>query len=459
MSAPCSTPLVTSAIRPCRPCGSRGRWRCARSWPQAWPSRAAPTGPCSRSPPPAGRPPTSAAAAADLLGPDAGRGAAQLGDAAARTAVAPRRHRRPAAGDLAPARPPRTTAPRVVVATVRSLIQPMAPGLGELAPVQLRVGDEADFDAAARAAGRARLHPGRHGREARRDRRPRRHSRHLPADRRPPGAGRVLGRRDHRPPLVRRADQRSLGRSTRCPRRRCREILLTEPVRERAAALARTRREQPDAARDAGQPGQRHQRRGHGVADPGAGRRRAGAAHRPGAAPARTWCWPTRSGSAPARADLVRTGQEFLAASWMAAGDRRARADRPRAVAYRELGRGPRRTPRDAELPIWRITSFERRAQRPRSDDAARPAVHAVESYRGDPTGPWSTCARTPTTGGTAVLVVAGPAPRQRARSGSRGRRGRRRRRRADRPAGRRGGHRDLRGSSTDGFTDRRGSA
>ncbi|WP_026360789.1 transcription-repair coupling factor [Amycolatopsis nigrescens] len=35
---------------------------------------------------------------------------------------------------------------RVVVATVRSLIQPMAPGLGSLAPVELRVGEEQEFE-------------------------------------------------------------------------------------------------------------------------------------------------------------------------------------------------------------------------------------------------------------------------------------------------------------------------
>lgn len=39
-------------------------------------------------------------------------------------------------------------APRVVVSTVRSLIQPMAPGLGSLTPVDLRVGEEHDFEAA-----------------------------------------------------------------------------------------------------------------------------------------------------------------------------------------------------------------------------------------------------------------------------------------------------------------------
>ncbi|WP_246600961.1 transcription-repair coupling factor [Skermania piniformis] len=35
---------------------------------------------------------------------------------------------------------------RVVVTTVRSLMQPMAPGLGEVAPITIRVGDELDFD-------------------------------------------------------------------------------------------------------------------------------------------------------------------------------------------------------------------------------------------------------------------------------------------------------------------------
>ena len=38
------------------------------------------------------------------------------------------------------------TAPRLVVAAARSLIQPVAPGLGGLDPVRLRVGDVAGFD-------------------------------------------------------------------------------------------------------------------------------------------------------------------------------------------------------------------------------------------------------------------------------------------------------------------------
>ncbi|HYH30967.1 MAG TPA: transcription-repair coupling factor, partial [Pseudonocardia sp.] len=38
------------------------------------------------------------------------------------------------------------TAPRVVATAARSLIQPIAPGLGTLDPVRLRAGDTADFD-------------------------------------------------------------------------------------------------------------------------------------------------------------------------------------------------------------------------------------------------------------------------------------------------------------------------
>ena len=66
------------------------------------------------------------------------------------------------------------------------------------------VGDEHDFDGLLAAAGRAGLHAGRHGHQARRVRRARRHPRRLPADRRAPRARRVLGRRGQRAARVRR---------------------------------------------------------------------------------------------------------------------------------------------------------------------------------------------------------------------------------------------------------------
>ena len=142
------------------------------------------------------------AAIGDLIGADSVDGLPVLGDPAARAAVAARRHRRPAPGHPAPAGPPRRAPGRllsVVVTTIRSLIQPMAPRPGRThagPAARRRLGRP-------RRAGRERLvdaglHPGRAGRTARRDRRPRRHPGHLPADRRASGAGRVLRRRDHR---------------------------------------------------------------------------------------------------------------------------------------------------------------------------------------------------------------------------------------------------------------------
>ena len=93
--------------------------------------------------------------------------------------------------------------PSVVVTTVRSMIQPIAPDLGELSPVRLRVGDEYDLAGADRAAGAALLQPCRPGHPPRRARRPWRHPRPVPADRRAPLPDRVLRRRGRRDPHLR----------------------------------------------------------------------------------------------------------------------------------------------------------------------------------------------------------------------------------------------------------------
>ena len=77
---------------------------------------------------------------ADLLPGDAVAELPGLGDAAARAAQPAQRHRRPPARRAAPAGPPRRTSAargplQVVVAPVRSLLQPMVAGLGDLEPV------------------------------------------------------------------------------------------------------------------------------------------------------------------------------------------------------------------------------------------------------------------------------------------------------------------------------------
>ena len=92
---------------------------------------------------------------------------------------------------------------RVVVAPVRSVLQPQVKGLGDLEPVELAPGDERAARGRRTPAGRRGVHPRRPGREARRVRGPRRHRRRLPADRGAPAAGGVLGRRRRGDPHLR----------------------------------------------------------------------------------------------------------------------------------------------------------------------------------------------------------------------------------------------------------------
>src|SRR3712207_5054965 len=190
----------------------------------------------------------------------------------------------------------------VLVAPVRSVLQPLSPGLGDLVPVELRPGDTAELDDAAPRAGaprpggaaaggprrarrrrtrarRRRLHPRGAGREARRVRRPRRPARRLPAHRAAPGPRRVLGRRGRRaalllrgrPALARRAAGAPVGAAV--PR--------AAADRRGAGPRDRARGRAPQPGRDPGQAGRGHRRRGHGVADPGPGGGGDAAAHRP----------------------------------------------------------------------------------------------------------------------------------------------------------------------------------
>ena len=92
---------------------------------------------------------------------------------------------------------------KVVVAPVRSVLQPQVKGLGDLEPVELTAGRRRAARRRRTPARRRGVLPGRPGREARRVRRPRRHRRRLPADRGAPAAGGVLGRRRRGDPLVR----------------------------------------------------------------------------------------------------------------------------------------------------------------------------------------------------------------------------------------------------------------
>ncbi|MGH3835186.1 MAG: transcription-repair coupling factor, partial [Pseudonocardiaceae bacterium] len=137
------------------------------------------------------------------------------------------------------AHPEESAAPlQVVVATVRSLIQPMLGGLGEIAPVRLRVGEEHDFDGVlARLADLAYL------RVDMVDRRGEFAVRGGIIDVFPPTADHPLRVEfwgdevcEIRSFAV--ADQRTLAAAEEMHAPPCRELLLTDEVRAAAAQLA-----------------------------------------------------------------------------------------------------------------------------------------------------------------------------------------------------------------------------
>ena len=278
--------------------------------------------PCSPSPPPTGRPRIWARAAADLLGRDAvavlpswetlpHERLSPRPDTVGRRLSIFRQSRRPGA--------PRRG---VVVAAARSLIQPIAPGLGGLEPVDAARRRHPRLRRPAGPARRAGLHAGRDG--------------HRRAASSPSAAGSSTSSRPR--PSTRCASSSGATRSASCaaspsptsarstPSRSCDAPGVPGAAAHRRGARpgrgARPDpREQPAAARAAGAPRRGHPGRGHGVADPGAGRRsRAGAAHRPAARSARRCCSPTRSGSAPA----ARTSSAPARSSWRRAGSPRA---------------------------------------------------------------------------------------------------------------------------------------
>ena len=164
----------------------------------------------------------------------------------------------------------------------------------------------------------------------------------------------------------------------------CRELLLTDEVRERAARAARGA---PRAGRHPRQARRGHRGRGHGVPGAGAGRRD-GAADRPAAGRHARSCCATPSGCAPAPPTWSRTSQEFLEASWAAAaGGGEAPIDLG-AAALPGLARSAS-TPASSGLPWWSITPVRAsdRSWTRRSDGRAPTSASmrtAPRPYRGD---------------------------------------------------------------------------
>ncbi|MGN6472735.1 MAG: transcription-repair coupling factor [Mycobacteriales bacterium] len=271
-----------------------------------------------------------------------------------------------------------TTGPiAVVVAPVRSVLQPQVAGLGDLEPVVLRVGDTVDFDEVVRAlAGIA------YSRVDMVERRGEFAVRGGILDVFPPTEDHPLrveffgdDVEDIRSFSV--ADQRSLEAAPHglwAPP--CRELLLTDEVRERARRLAA---ERPELAEILDQLAD-------GIAVDGM------EALAPvlvddlvlllDVLPPQTHivvCDPERVRTRAA--DLVRTSQEFLEASWAAAATGGKAPIDLGAAAYRTVG-DVRTRAIELGLPWWSVSAFSADAEI--DDDSVASSAQPPEPYRGD---------------------------------------------------------------------------
>lgn len=291
---------------------------------------------------------------------------------------------------------------RVVVATVRSLIQPMAPGLGSLAPIDLVVGEEQSFEGLLERLVELA------------------YTRVDMVEKRGEFAVRggildLFGPTAQHPVRVEfwgdevseiRAfavsDQRSLpGEIQHVSAPPCRELLLTEPVRAKAAELATTY--EADA-----QLTEMLTKLSGGI--PVEGMEALIPVLCEGeldlltdAMPQGTHVLLADPEKIRARAaDLVRTGQEFLEASWTtAAAGGQAPIDLG-ASAYRDLAEIAKHA-QETKRPWWTLTQLA-------SDDpdVYRVSIEAAPNYRGEVERATTDLRAHTAAGGTAVLVVAG---------------------------------------------------
>ncbi|MCW2740138.1 MAG: transcription-repair coupling factor, partial [Blastococcus sp.] len=297
----------------------------------------------------------------------------------------------------------------VLVAPVRSLLQPLAPGLGDLVPVELKPGQEADLEDIAGALSDAA------------------YTRVELVEKRGEFAVRG-GLLDVFPPTephpVRvefwgdevdelryfsAADQRSLDeRPERLWAPPCRELLLSPAVRERAAALAL---EHPELAEILGKLAE-------GIAVEGmeslipvlaAGEMQlltdlvARGTHV-------LVCDPERVRTRAA--DLVRTAEEFLAASWStAAEDGQAPIDLG-ASSFRDLAE-VETAARIRGLPWWTTGAFTLQAED--DDDQVTLDATIVERFSGDVPRAVEAVRAWSRDGWRVVVTFAGPGPAQRA--------------------------------------------
>jgi transcription-repair coupling factor (superfamily II helicase) len=305
----------------------------------------------------------------------------------------------------------------VLVAPVRSVLQPLAPGLGDLVPVELRPGDGADLDDVARALSDAA------------------YTRVELVEKRGEYAVRG-GLLDVFPPTephpVRvefwgdevdelryfsAADQRSLDdRPERLWAPPCRELLLTDEVRARAAALAV---EHPGLLEVLGKLAEGIAVEGMESLTPaliGSGGEGGDSTERmqllTDLLPAGTHVLVADPERVRSRAaDLVRTAEEFLAASWATAAEA--------GEAPLDLGASSFRALEDVEaaargrgLPWWTTGAF---TLGDLDDGAAALEATPVERFAGDVDRAVGALRDWTREGWRVVLTFAGPGPAQRA--------------------------------------------
>ncbi|HEY0812850.1 MAG TPA: transcription-repair coupling factor [Pseudonocardia sp.] len=300
-------------------------------------------------------------------------------------------------------------APRVVIAAARSLIQPIAPGLGALDPVRLRVGDTYDFDAVL-----VRLVELAYTRVEMVTARGEFAVRGGIVDVFPPTAEHPVrvefwGDEVSELRAFTVSDQRSTHPVEELDAPGCRELLLTDAVRERAATLARAHENNP-ALREL------LEHLAQGI--PAEGMESLIPVLVGGELQLLTDLLPAGAVvlvADPERvrtrsADLVRTGQEFLEASWFAAASSRVDGTGLGGSAPIDLGASAYRDLADVlehatatGRPV--VTLSPLRSGR---DDALAPDVHEVQAYRGDTDRALVDLRAHVATGGAGVLVVGG---------------------------------------------------
>ncbi|SHG56275.1 transcription-repair coupling factor [Streptoalloteichus hindustanus] len=302
----------------------------------------------------------------------------------------------------------------VVVTTVRSLIQPLAPGLGELEPVRMKVGDEHDFEALAE-----RLTILAYSRVDLVEKRGEFAVRGGILDVFPPTAEHPLrvefwGDEVSEIRAFSVADQRSLPDPVAelfAPP--CRELLITEDVRTKAAALAEEHAGDQHLAEMLDKIASGIPCEGMEALIPAlcVGELRL----LTDVMPEGTHVLLADPEKVRTRAhDLVRTGQEFLEASWMAAaGGGKAPIDLG-ASAYRELGEVAT-SARDVGLSWWTLSQLTTAEAGVIEIEApVRLDIRNVEGYRGEVERAFADLRAHTASGGAAVLVFPGAGTAQR---------------------------------------------